>query len=236
MKQIIVSLELVIISLFFFLFSIGPALAAGATLSLSPASGTFNKGCNFSLSVIVNTGGVQTDGTDAILFYDPTRFLATKINNGTIYVDYPGNNIDTQNGKITVSGLSSVSSAFVGTGILATIDLKVLDNAPEGLTQIKFDFTRDSTTDSNVVERGTVSDVLSQVIDGNYTVGSGSCVAVSPTPGKALGGPDDADLTPTPLPTKTPVLPQSGSVETIVVLAIVGGILTILGILGLALL
>ncbi|MDO8638038.1 MAG: hypothetical protein Q7R43_00555, partial [Candidatus Daviesbacteria bacterium] len=56
-----------------------PAFATGATLSLSPSTGIFNRGCSFSVDVLLDTGGVQTDGTDAILFYDPTRFIASKI-------------------------------------------------------------------------------------------------------------------------------------------------------------
>ena len=62
-----------------------PALAQTASLSLSPASGTFNQGCTFSVEIKVDTGGNQTDGTDAILFYDPTRFTATDI--GTIVTE-----------------------------------------------------------------------------------------------------------------------------------------------------
>src|SRR3990167_1935016 len=98
------------------------ALASGATLSLSPASGTFNQGCSFSMDVLLDTGGIPTDGTDAILFYDPTRFNVTKIRSGTIYSDYPGNTIDAQNGKISMHGLASISSAFTGQGVLASID------------------------------------------------------------------------------------------------------------------
>src|SRR3990167_7973764 len=93
-----------------------------ATLALSPATGTFNRGCNFSLNIDLNTNGAQTDGTDAILIYDSTRFTANSIQSGTIYPDYPGNNIDEAAGKITVSGLASVAQAFTGQGVLATIN------------------------------------------------------------------------------------------------------------------
>lgn len=209
--------------------------ATGATLSLSPTSGTFNKGCNFTLTINLDTGGAQTDGTDAILFYDPTRFTAQTIHSGTIYSDYPGNNIDVTNGKITVSGLSSVSSAFNGAGALATVDFTVVSSAPTGTSQVKFDFDpadKTKTTDSNVVERGTIADILNQVVDGNFTIGTGTSCSLNVTPSKKpVGGPEEA----TPIPTKAP-LPTAGVAENTLILAFVGGALTVLGVLGLALL
>ncbi len=249
MKEFIVyRLSLIVIFLFFALvlpindlrFTISQAYAAGATLSLSPSSGTFNQGCSFSLDILLDTGGVPTDGTDAILFYDPTRFTASKIRSGTIYSDYPGNAIDAQNGRITVSGLSSVSSAFSGKGVLASIDFTVATAAPLSATQIKFDFNPNDiakTTDSNVVERGTVADILNSVVNGNYVVGAGTCASPSPTPRPSSlpqGGPGIS--TPSAQPTARPTLPAGGTEGTTYTLAIVGVVLTVIGILGVALL
>lgn len=221
------------LTVFTIILLIFPASALAATLSLSPASGTFNTGCSFSLKVELDTQGTQTDGTDVILFYDNTRFTAQNIVNGTIYPDYPGNNIDAAAGKITVSGLASVNTPFTGRGTLATINLSVSSTAPTGASQIKFDFdpnNKAKTTDSNVVERGTVVDVLNSVVSGNYTLGTGSCGA-TPRP---IGGPGDS-ATPSAEP-ETPYLPPAGSEQFTFALAIIGGTLTILGILGLALL
>ncbi|MBI2337636.1 hypothetical protein HYU95_00475 [Candidatus Daviesbacteria bacterium] len=211
-----------------------------ATLSLDPATGTFNRGCNYSLNVNLDTGGSQTDGADAILIYDPSRFNVTSIAKGTIFPDYPGNTIDSQNGKVTVSGLASVSTPFSGKGLLATVNLTVQSNAPPGATQIRFDFdssNKANTRDSNVVERGTLVDVLNSAVDGNYTIGTGACggqVAATPVPTKPIGAPI---ATPAAiLETKEPVLPPAGSEQLTFTLAIVGVALTLLGILGLAVL
>lgn len=221
--------------------SAGKAFAQVATLSLSPATGTFNRGCTFSLDITLDTGGAPTDGTDAILFYDPTRFTATSIQSGTVYSDYPGNNIDTQQGKVTTSGLASVSSAFTGKGTFATVNFSVLDNAPTGSTQIKFDFdptNKGKTTDSNVVQRGSMADILNSVTDGNYVVGSGACGSnIIP-----VGGPESTlsstlVTTPAVVITNPPArLAQTGSSQTTVILATIGGMLTVLGVLGLILL
>src|SRR3990167_944660 len=83
-----------------------PGNVLASSLSLSPPSGTFNGGCSFSLDVAVDTQGTQTDGTDAILIYDTSRFSAQTITSGNIYPDFPGNNIDPATGKITISGLA----------------------------------------------------------------------------------------------------------------------------------
>lgn len=219
------------------------AYAQTASLSLNPSTGTFNKNCPFSLAIDLNTGGAQTDGTDAILLFDPSRVSATSITNGTVYSDFPGNNIDNINGKVTVSGLASISSPFTGSGTLATINFKVSENAQAGATQVTFDFSpadKAKTTDSNVVQRGTVSDVLNSVVNGSYTIGTGACGAVSspPPPQGAPDGTPSATLAPKIPPTQTPpkFLPPAGSEKLTFTIAIIGSVLTVLGILGLALL
>ncbi|MBI2329983.1 hypothetical protein HYU94_01185 [Candidatus Daviesbacteria bacterium] len=209
--------------------------AQAATLSLEPSSGTFNQGCNFSLKVNLNTGGAETDGTDAILLYDNTRFNAISITNGPIYPDFPGNNIDSQAGKITISGLASVNTPFSSQGALATINFAVLNSAPQGATQVTFDFdptNKAKTTDSNVVQRVTIADVLNSVTNGNYTVGTGVCKS---------GGSPLVTATPSATPKTIDCAVDKtcqgpGTPQLTFTIAIVGGILTVLGILGLALL
>jgi len=250
----------ILLAICFVLF-IFPTTVLASTLSLDPANGTFNKGCGFSLAVILDTQGAQTDGTDAILFFDASRFSASSIVNGTIYSDYPSSNPDNLNGKISISGLASVSSPFSGKGTLATINFTVLPAAATGASAITFDFdpnNKSKTTDSNVVERGTVVDTLSAVTNGSYVVGSGSCsgststsTTVTPTPtggsptgtavylpqGQAYGATPSAGVTKTTLDQYVDRTGKGpGTPELTFTLAIVGSVLTILGILGLAVL
>lgn len=230
-----------------------PALAFAQTstqaiLSLDPSTGTLNQGCPFTVKVNLSTGGTDTDGTDAILMFDSTRLTAQSITKGTIYADYPGNNIDNSAGKVTISGLASMSSPFNGSGTLATVNFLVQTTAPVGATQINFDFVPDSTTHSNVVQRGTIANILSSVVNGSYTIGSGTCsgVSPSPTPGGRIssGGRGSASGSGgiqqnIPAATNAPVnnrLPDGGTQEFTMMMAIVGGALTVLGILGIALL
>lgn len=240
MKKTVVGIFLI------FLGFASPATVLAATLSLSPASATFNKSCPFSLDIVLDTGDAQTDGTDAIVFYDNSRFSASSISTGSIYSDYPGNSIDDTNGKITISGLASVSSAFKGKGTLATISFTVKDNAQTGVSQIKFDFDpndKSKTTDSNVVEHGTTNELLASVTNGSYTVGSGTCGA-SPSPAPGTGGPGGTGTiskgvggaTPSAQPKSLDqaVGGKTGTPELTFTIAIIGSALTILGVLGLA--
>lgn len=224
-------------------YSVSPVLAAQATLSLSPTSGTFNRSCSFALDVNLNTGGGSTGGTDAILLYDTAVFSATSINKGTIYSDYPGTNIDDSTGKITISGLASITQAYSGQGKLATVNFTVKATAPTGTSQIKFDFDPSNpqkTTDSNVaaIENNAVTEILSSVTNGNYTVGTGTCggtgstgTGVDGTKG-GIGGTEEA----TPSGDIYKTLPPAGNEKLTFVLAILGSTLTILGILGLVIL
>ncbi len=222
---------------------ISPALAS--TLSLSPASGTFNKSCSFSLDVLLDTQGVATDGTDAVLNFDSSRFTMTSIDTtGKVYPEYPGSGIDSQNvNKILISGLAAQGSPYSGSGKLAIINFTVKDTAQTGLSQMTFDFdtnNKNSTTDSNVVKNGDSTETLTSVNNGSYIVETGSCTNPSPTPqGARIGGTNISTPSATQIPVKPPpppVLPNGGTFEFTAAVAIVGSILTVLGILGLALL
>lgn len=238
-KKFFIATSLLVTSLAF------PATALAATLSLSPASGTFNKGCNVTIKVELDTTGTNTDGTDVILTYDVGKFTVTpsSITNGTIYADYPGNSVDSSSGKISISGISSVSSPFNGKGTFATLNLKVNDSA-QGATTLKFDFDpndKTKTTDSNVVERGTIADVLSSVTDGSYTIGSGSgCTSSDSSAQGGLSGSGSTSSSSAQgapgLKTLSPGGNSPGLSDTTNILVIAGTILTVLGILGLALL
>lgn len=258
MKKI-TAINITVITVIMIIIFILPASALAATLTLSPPTGTFNRGCEFTVSIDLDTAGAQTDGTDAILRYDSSRFSTnnSKITpNTSMYPDFPGTSVDETSGtgKITISGLASVATPFTGKGSLATIRFTVLPNAQQTTSAMTFDFDpndKAKTTDSNVVERGTVADVLSSVFNGNYTVGTGTTCGTGTTGtqtqtgstgtvGQGQVGPGGTIATPSgtiiqqPIPTKT--LPQAGSETLTYTIAILGSILAVLGVLGLALL
>lgn len=215
--------------------AMSPVYAYAASLSIAPPSGQINKGCDVTFTIELDTQGSQTDGTDVILTYDPTKMSITQtdITNGKIYADYPGNSVDATAGKVSVSGIAQVSEAFSGKGTFATLKFKV-NSAASGNATLKFDFdpsNKTNSTDSNVVERGTVADVLSSVTDGNYTIGSGSCAAGVGAPGASSLPISNPVASTTSLPTS---LPEAGILDNTVLVASVGMLLVVLGIVGIA--
>lgn len=230
----------VLISIVLLFFTATPALAQTASLSLSPTTGTFSRGCAFSLQVNLNTNGTKTDGTDAILKYDSSRVTATSISSGTLYSDYI-NSIDDNLGRLIISGLASPTVTYSGSGTLATVNFVVKPAATTGATQITFDYVQGGTGDSNVVANinDSTVDILSSVVNGSYTIGTGNCTTPSTLPNTGgIGGESSPsgffEEPAEELIYKT--LPPAGSEQLTFTLAIIGSALTILGILGLALL
>lgn len=247
---------------------ISPAAVFAATLSFDPASGVLNKGCEITVKINLDTQGVQTDGTDVIVLYTPAQLSTTtsQITNGTIYPEYPGNSVDSSGGKISISGISSVSSPFSGNGTFATIKFNVANTLKENdKINLNFDFdanNKTKTTDTNVVERGTIADVLNAVTNGSYTVGAGTCTGGGVVTGTGTGaGTGTGGSTTTGgqgqvLPGTNPTTssqsaqyqvykPQvidditggkAGLLDNTIVLATVGIVLVILGVAGLAML
>src|SRR3989344_3946056 len=152
-------------------------------LSFSPEGGTFSRGCNFSKTVNVDTAGFFTDGTDAVVKFDPKKLFVSSVANGLIYQNYPESRVDNNLGTIKISGLAS-SSPYQGSGVLATVNFSVKQEAGLGSTNLSFDFDPNNTsktTDSNIVEHGTVREILGSVSSTTIMIGEGvSCNSASP--------------------------------------------------------
>lgn len=225
-------------------FFVNPAISLAATLSVSPTTGSFAPGCAFSVDIKLDTQGVKTDGVDAILFYDSSKLTAKQIRNGTLYSDYPQSIIDPANNKIIISGSASAASPYQGTGTLASVDFVVANEVAAGITKLSFDFDpsdKTKTTDSNVAERNNITDVLSGVTDASFTLGpTGGCAGGTIKPGGSTSSgsavPKGGVNNNFPDGSLNPGGKHPGSAETTMILAIGGGILTILGLIGLALL
>lgn len=169
-----------ILSFLIMLFVPATTFAAGATLTLDPSSGTISKGCTFNVAVKIDTAGVETDGADAIINYDAS-VLSTSNNNitsGTVYQSY-SNGVDEQTGKIEIHGIADVDKPFSGTGTLATIKFSVKSDAPSsGTTPVRLEFNeldKSDTIESNIVQRGTITDILFQVNNSSFTLSATGC-------------------------------------------------------------
>jgi hypothetical protein len=147
------------------------ALGASATLSLSPASGSFTAGHTFDIQVILNTGGAKVVGTDIYINYPKDILALEDIVNGTIFGQYVGKQINNGAGTASLSGLAtSVDVLFSGTGTFATLKFKGLK---QGTANVTFTFTPGTRNDSNVADNETKTDILSSVTNGTYTITGG---------------------------------------------------------------
>ncbi len=258
MKRLTAYIQAILVS--FVLLLAFPGLVHAATLSFDPLSNPYNKGCSFPVRIMLDTGGVETDGTDALINYDANVLSvnSSSITNGTIYNDYPGNDTSTP-GKIAITGLAAIDQPYKSTstsqGVFATINFSVRSDTTAQSTQVTFDFDRANTTkttDSNVIKRDPQDDVLTQVNDATYTITTGSCGSQPTTttpavvttgggtvylPGKGGGTVSTAKVPyASRSATCTDTTCQTGDSFSTFLLVIGGSALTILGILGVALL
>lgn len=156
----------------------GVSNSSGAQLSMNPASATVNRNCLSSTEIKLNTGGHQTDGTDVLVNFDPAKIQGIILKKGSLYPEYLYATINNSEGQIKIAAVASPTQSYSGEGVYATFYYRVKADAPLGSSILKFDFdsnNKTKTTDSNVVEKDTASDVLASVTDGNYTIGEGSC-------------------------------------------------------------
>lgn len=131
-----------------------------ASIILSAPKTTFKVGEKIPVSI--NLDSVKaTDGTDVVLNFNPNLLVASKSAEvGKIYDDYPLNITDNVLGKISISGISSAAAGKVAQGIFGTV---IFTAKAPGKANISVDFTKESTTDSNVIETKSAKDLLGKV-------------------------------------------------------------------------
>lgn len=205
--------------------------ASAATLSLSPTSGSIGRGCSFSVDIRIDTSGVESDSADVVLLYNPQQVSASSIINGTIFTDYPGNSIDNTEGKVRIYALAASNASFTGSGSMATVNFIASSSAQLTQTPITLDFdplTPTKTTDSNVIQKGSTTDILSSVANGSYTVSNASCLAgLSSTTSQSQGQTASESATVTSLP-------DTGTTENTLIFIGAGLVLLIVGIAGMS--
>lgn len=150
------------------LFLVLPQAAYAAALQLTPPGGTVD--VNETLEVKINlslASGESVSGVDAELTFDKNKLQVTSIEEGTLFPTYPISTYSNTEGTIAVSGIAQTGSSVTASGTLATVTLK---GKAGGTAAVTFDFTSGSTTDSNVAEKDTDTDLLESVVNGSYTV------------------------------------------------------------------
>lgn len=139
--------------------SAGPNIASGAAISLSTPKATIKVGEEMAVSINISSQKL-TDGTDLIIVYNPEILSGQPVKPGTIYNDFPLNAVDQEAGKITVSGITSVSGGVLANGLFGTV---VFQAKKAGPAEVSLEYVPGSTTDSNVIESKTAKDLLNKV-------------------------------------------------------------------------
>ncbi|MBZ9569798.1 hypothetical protein KJA16_02650 [Patescibacteria group bacterium] len=133
MKKIFLIL-LVIISSFPIAFSVQ---AEGASLYLSPASGTFFVGSTFDISIFVNTGGENINAVEINLKFDPTKLQVASPTAGKSFIEVWVSQPTFSNTKGQMSFIGGLPSPGIKTsaGLVSTITLRAIS---PGKTSILF--------------------------------------------------------------------------------------------------
>ncbi len=141
--------------------------AGNASLSVVPSSSTYDVGQEFEARVQIDTAGKNVKGADLILRYDPFALEVVEVVPGSVFPSTAKAENIVEMGEIII-GAESTDSSFSGTGTVATVRFRVIaGNTP---TTVRIQFRPNDTVDSNLVEDGTVQDILGIVGHGRYTL------------------------------------------------------------------
>ncbi len=196
-----------------------------AKLEFSPASGAKTVGTAFPVQIKVDTQGVDTTSTDAVVKYDNTLLSVDSVTYGAFYETVLHN--DTA-GKLSISGMvSNPGKVVTGTGILATVNFKGLAN---GSPTASFLCTAGKTDDSNVTKNDTnSSDILdcNSLSGATFTLSGGSAATTSPTLAAGTSGGTTGT-------SSSGTIPSAGGIDDILALApkiLIGLVFLVAGIL-----
>lgn len=143
-----------------------------ATLSLSPDTGTYRVGNNFSVDIFVNTRGQNVVVVAAFLNYSPSLFEVVSIDNsGSIFTTEAENIIDNTNGKVKITRGIPTPGVNTTNGKVTTLNIRGKADALPSSDNFTFDFTAGSTLESNVIlNDGLGTDILSGVYNARFTL------------------------------------------------------------------
>lgn len=182
LRKYILIIPLIIITfLFFGILSCKAALVGNgsqATLTISPQTGSYNAGDNFTVSVYLNTNGQNANAVAAFIYYDKTHFQVVSLGvTDSIFTIEFENIINSTNGLIKISRSKPTPGVNTTSGLIAKINFQALSNVSPAGDNLTFDFVSGSPLHSNVfLDDGLGTPILSGVYNARYTVGTGGPV------------------------------------------------------------
>jgi hypothetical protein len=164
--------------------------AAGAQISLSPASGSYAAGQTFTVSVMLNSGGgVGVNAADGELSFDPTMLSVQSVSKDNSVFNLWTSNPSFSNTAGTVDYSGGSNSAYTGSaGDIIDVTFQAL---AAGSATVKFNSATALAAD------GQGTNVLGGTSGGTYTIGGAAAPAPSPSAS------DNADQAPAPADTSS---------------------------------
>ncbi len=155
------------------------AFAVAATMYLSPATGSHDSGEEFTVDIMIDTGGVDVQTARASLSYDPDIIQVIAVSHSNIFCQFPdsGYEVDNTNGQMILTGFCQDEHyGTVGDAdILGRITFKGMSG---GSVEVSFNF--DGTDDDEMTYMKTPGSPpqtldMTTPTDGTYTI-SGAAV------------------------------------------------------------
>ncbi len=218
----------IIIGIFFLLFTLSAKGVEAGLLKFDTASVSTSVDNTFSVQVVVDATPDEINSIDAYINYDSNLLQAQSVTAGTFFPSI-AQNLTT--GRVYVAGyVDDPATSKSGTGTVATITFKALQEGTATLTY---------SCDTSVNES---SKIIKNDIDATNVIVCSSNGSSTVTIGAA--GSSSSSSTPTPTSTSTSSdtgtssstsdatsLPESGTLENIISIAVPGLVLLTIGIL-----
>ncbi len=195
----------------FFLKAGSPALATNPHFFLEPDSGSYNTA--FKVAVKIDSGGKAVGGADILIEFPANLLKIEKIDstNSSFPFVYPL--IKNEQGQLRISAgfpIEQAEKSFTGdNGLIANINFFPLG---KGNAQINFVCSPGQTTESNILEKASIQDVIvcNSNVNGSYMISSEEPTQPTSNPISSL---EKTTLTSTPISTSTSTVPISGSIK-----------------------
>lgn len=138
------------------------------TISLSPASGTYRINQSFSVNIQADSSGIQLDGADMVVHYDPNVLKETQMTASAIFASTPTLANNPATGEINIGSIANKGQPVTVSGTLATIQFQVIGS---GQTNVALDFVQNSKARTGMTQDGTAAAVLGTTYNAFYTAG-----------------------------------------------------------------
>lgn len=205
------------ICLFIYLFILSPVQAA--SVKFDKGTVTIGSGETFTLDAVVDAGSDQITSTDMWILYDSTLLEAQNASAGAFFPAVT-NNITA--GKVYIAGLITDPGTYkTGSGTVAKITFKALKN---GTATVTYDCRADASNSSKVIKNAVdPTNVINCAQNGTsiITIGTGGVVPTTGAVPTAIYRPS----------TPASTLPQTGFMDELPRLSMIGSILVVAGVL-----